>query len=177
MPSPFGHAVVGIGVAGAAAGALGAPNDPALWAGGALAGCLPDLDLVPCLWGVPYQRVHRQAGHSMLILGTLIVTGWLAMHALGLLVDWRLVAAWTAALVSHLVLDVLCTGPAVGRRDYGIPLLWPLMSRRWSVRRPVIPEVNLLEGISPGKIARACLQEFLRLSPAALVLILLGYLV
>ncbi len=173
MASPIGHVVVGIGVAGAVAGGLGADSTPALWTGAAVASCLPDLDLLPSLWGVPYRRVHRRATHSLLILAPLVGVAWGVVHALGLPMNGKFMVAWTAALMSHLVLDVLCTGPSLG---HGIPLLWPLTPRRWSVPRPMFPQVNFLEEVSPGVIGRACLRELLHLSPAALVLLLLGHL-
>ncbi|HWT82504.1 MAG TPA: metal-dependent hydrolase, partial [Candidatus Methylomirabilis sp.] len=64
MASPVGHVVVGMGLAGAAAGALGMESGLALWAGAAVASCLPDLDLIPWIWGVPFRRTHRKASHS-----------------------------------------------------------------------------------------------------------------
>lgn len=175
MASPVGHVIVGVGVAGAVAGILEAGNTPALWAGAAGAACLPDLDLVPSLWGVPYRRVHRHASHSMLVLIPVVVLVWATLRALQLSVDWRLMAAWAAALISHLVLDVLCTGPAMGEQGHGIPILWPLTGRRWTVRRPLFPEVNFLEGASPGTIGRACLREVLHLCPMAGAIILLAH--
>ncbi|OGC00387.1 MAG: hypothetical protein A3G35_02555 [candidate division NC10 bacterium RIFCSPLOWO2_12_FULL_66_18] len=176
MASPIGHVVVGIGVAGAVAGGLGTDSTPALWTGAAVASCLPDLDLLPSLWGVPYRRVHRRATHSLLILAPLVGVAWAAVSALDLSMDWRLMLAWTSALMSHLVLDILCTGPGLRQGGHGIPLFWPLASRRWCVSRPMFPEVNFLEGVPAGVIGRACLRELLHLSPAAGVLILLGHL-
>ncbi len=176
MASPVGHVLAGVGVAGAVAGAAGADTTPALWAGAAVASCLPDLDLLPSLWGVPSHRVHRQASHSIPILALLAATSWLAVRAFGLPADWRLLAAWTAALASHLLLDILCTGPLLGRSGHGIPLWWPLSRRRWYVRQPVLPEVNLLDGTTPGVLVRAGLRELLHLGPAAGALLVLGHL-
>lgn len=176
MASPLGHVVVGVGVAGAAGGAFGVDSTPGVWIGAAVSACLPDLDLVACLWGLPYQRVHRQATHSLPVLASLVIASWGALQVLQLPVDWRLIVAWAAALMSHLVLDVLCTGPVLGGRNHGVPFLWPFTSRRWYVRRPLLPEVNLLEAPSPWTIARYCLQELLHLSPTAGVLIFLGHL-
>lgn len=175
MASPIGHVILGIGIAGATAGALGAENTPALWVGAAIASCAPDLDLLPSLWGVPYWRVHRQASHSILVLASLVALLWAVSHALALMVDWRYLAAWGAALGSHPFLDILCTGPALGDRGQGIPLLWPLSHRRWYVRRPILPDVNLLENPSPAAITRACLWELLHLCPAAGAMILLAH--
>ena len=174
MASPLGHVIVGMGVTGAAAGAFGLDGSPALWMGGAVSACLPDLDLLACLWGLPYQRVHRQATHSLPVLAFLVVASWWVLQSLQLAVDWRLLVAWTAALWSHLVLDILCTGPLGGQR-HGVPVLWPFTPRRWYVRQPMLPEVNLLECPSPRTIAGVCLQELLHLAPAACFLILLGH--
>lgn len=176
MASPIGHVVVGLGLAGAVAGGLGSEASPALWAGAAVASCLPDLDLLPSLWGVPYWRVHRRASHSLPVLVILAALAWGAVNVLDLNVGWRLMLAWTAALMSHLVLDILCTGPALGQIASGIPLFWPFSSRRWCVPRPMFPEVNFLEGVPAAVIGRACLRELLHLGPAAGVLILLSHL-
>jgi membrane-bound metal-dependent hydrolase YbcI (DUF457 family) len=176
VASPIGHILAGVGVAGAVTGLLGADGTPALWAGAAVAGCLPDLDLFPSLWGVPYHRVHRQASHSILILGPMIAVCWMAAWTFDLPADRRVMAGWTAALMSHLLLDILCTGPVLGRQGHGIPLLWPLTRRRWYVRQPMLPEVNLLEGASPGLIIRACARELVHLGPAAGALLVLGHL-
>jgi membrane-bound metal-dependent hydrolase YbcI (DUF457 family) len=176
MASPIGHMMAGVGLAGAVAGALGADSTPALWAGAALASCLPDLDLIPSLWGVPYRRTHRQASHSIPVLASFIAFSWTAAHAFAVPADWRLMAAWTAALLSHLALDVFCTGPVLGRRGHGVPLFWPLSRRRWFVREPMVPEVDLLDDATPGLIFRACLRELVHLGPAALALFVLGHL-
>jgi membrane-bound metal-dependent hydrolase YbcI (DUF457 family) len=176
MASPIGHVIAGVGVAGAVAGALGVDSTPALWAGGAVASCLPDLDLLPSLWGVPFRRTHRQASHSILVLAPLVALSWVAAYAFDLPLDRRLLAAWTAALISHLVLDILCTGPVLGRQGQGISLFWPLTRRRWFVRRPMFPEVDLLDDITPGLIVRACLRELVHLGPAAGALLVLRHL-
>jgi membrane-bound metal-dependent hydrolase YbcI (DUF457 family) len=176
MASPIGHVMMSIGCAGTVAGGLGMDSTPALWAGAAVAGCLPDLDLVPSLWGVPYRRTHRQASHSILVLAPLVALAFAVAHALDGPPDWRLMAAWTAALLSHLVLDVLCTGPVLGRLGHGIPLFWPLTRRRWFVRQPMVPEVNLLDGTTPGLIVRACLWELVLLGPAAGALLVVPHL-
>jgi membrane-bound metal-dependent hydrolase YbcI (DUF457 family) len=176
VASPLGHVVVGVGIAVAVGEAFGIAGTPALWLGGAVSACLPDLDLVACLWGLPFQQVHRRATHSLPILAALVAVSWWALQTLQLSVDWRLMIAWTAALMSHLALDILCTGPVLGALDHGIPLLWPLMSRRWYVGQPILPEVNLLEHASPRTIARTCLQEFLHFVPAAGILIVLAHL-
>jgi membrane-bound metal-dependent hydrolase YbcI (DUF457 family) len=176
VASPLGHMVVGVGIAGAVGGALGTDGTSALWVGGAVSACLPDLDLMACLWGRPYQRVHRQATHSLPVLASLVAASWWTLQTLQSPVDIRLVVAWTAALMSHLLLDILCTGPVLGSLNHGIPLLWPLTRRRWYVRQPMLPEVNLLESASPGTIAWTCLLELLHLGPAAGILIVLGHL-
>jgi len=174
VASPIGHIIVGAGVAGATAGALGAESTPALWVGAAVASCAPDLDLLPSLWGVPYRRVHRQASHSILVLASLAALLWAALQGLNVGGDWRSLAPWGAALFSHVFLDIVCTGPALGEKGQGIPLLWPLSSHRWYVRRPILPDVNLLENPSPAAISRACLWELLHLCPAAGAMILLA---
>ncbi len=174
MASPVGHVIVGVGVAGAIAGVLGAENTPALWVGAAVVSCVPDLDLLPSLWGVPYWRVHRQASHSILVLASLSALFWVSLNAWQVGLDWRYLVSWEGALFSHVLLDVLSSGPALGARGHGIPLFWPVTSRRWYVHRPIFPDVNLLENPSPAAITRACLWELLHLCPAAGAMILLA---
>ena len=176
VASPIGHIIVGAGVAGATAGVLGTENTPALWVGVAVASCAPDLDLLPSLWGVPYRRVHRQASHSILVLASLVALLWAALQGLSLGGDWRSLAPWAAALFSHVILDIVCTGPALGEKGQGIPLFWPLSAHRWYVRRPILPDVNLLEDPSASAISHACLWELLQLCPAAGAMILLAQL-
>jgi membrane-bound metal-dependent hydrolase YbcI (DUF457 family) len=176
VASPIGHVIVGVGVAGAMAGALGEHGTLALWAGAAVASCLPDLDLIPSLWRVPFRRTHRKATHSILVLAPFVALSWAAVYALESSLEWQLLAAWTVALLSHLALDVLSTGPVLGRQGHGIPLFWPLTHRRWFVREPMFPEADLLEEITPGLLVRTCVRELVHLGPAAGALLVLGHL-
>ncbi len=176
MASPIGHMVVGVGVAGAVAGTLGLHTSPTLWAGAAVASCLPDLDLIPRLWGVSFRRTHRKATHSTLVLVPFVGLSWLVAQIFQLPLELQLVVAWTASLLSHLVLDVLSTGPVLGLHGHGIPLFWPLTHRRWFVREPMFPEANLLEEITPGLLVQTCLREVVHLGPAAGALLVLGHL-
>jgi membrane-bound metal-dependent hydrolase YbcI (DUF457 family) len=174
VASPIGHAITGVGVAGAVAGGLGADTTLGLWVGAAAASCLPDLDLLPSFWGVSFRRTHRQASHSILVLAPLAVLSWVVAYAFDPPLDWRPLAAWAAALISHLVLDILCTGLVLGRQGHGIPLFWPLTCRRWFVPKPMFPEVDLLDDITPGLIVRACLRELVHLGAATGALLVLG---
>jgi membrane-bound metal-dependent hydrolase YbcI (DUF457 family) len=158
------------------AGALGLPSTLTLWAGTVAASCLPDLDLIPRLWGVAFRRTHRKATHSILVLVPFVGLSWVVAHVSQLPLELQLVAAWTAALLSHLVLDVLSTGPVLGRQGHGIPLFWPLTHRRWFVREPMFPEADLLEEITPGLLVQTCLREVVHLGPAAGALLVLGHL-
>ncbi len=176
MASPIGHTVVGVGVAGAVAGALGLHTSPVLWAGAAVASCVPDLDLIPSLWGVSFRRTHRKATHSILILSPFIGLSWAVGHVFQFPLTLQLMAAWTGALLSHLVLDVFSTGPVLGLQGHGIPLFWPLTQRRWFVREPMFPEANLLEEITPALLVQTCVREVVHLGPAAAVLLVLGHL-
>ena len=174
MASPVGHVIVGVGVAGAAAGAFGMESRLALWAGAAVASCLPDLDLIPRMWGVPFRRTHRKASHSILILVPLVGLCWVGNRALESSLEWQLLVAWTAALLSHLLVDVLTTGPVLGRQGHGIPLLWPWTERRWFVRALMFPEASLLEEMTPALLVRTCWWELVHLGPAAATFLVLG---
>src|SRR3972149_6001108 len=92
--------------------------------------------------GLPTRRVHRHATHSLLVLGGLIVvTGW-AWSLLPGGVDLSLGLAWSAALLSHPVLDLVTTSPGAAAAGFGIPLLWPVLSRRWTLQPPVFHTVE-----------------------------------
>jgi len=110
------------------------------------------------------------------VLVPLVAASWVVVHTTDMPLDWRPMTAWTAALLSHLILDVLCAGPVLGRQGHGIPLLWPLTRRRWFVRRPVVPEANLPDRFTPGLIFRACLWELVHLGPTAGALLVLRHL-
>jgi membrane-bound metal-dependent hydrolase YbcI (DUF457 family) len=111
-----------------------------------------------------------------LVLVPILALSWTVARAFAVPADWRLTAAWTAALLSHLVLDVFCTGPVLGRQGHGVPLFWPLSRRRFFVRDPMVPEVDLLHNATPGLVFRACVQEITHLGPAAVAMLILGHL-
>jgi membrane-bound metal-dependent hydrolase YbcI (DUF457 family) len=111
-----------------------------------------------------------------LVLVPFVGLSWLVAHVFQLPLELQLVVAWTAALLSHLVLDILSTGPVLGRQGHGIPLFWPLTHRRWFVREPIFLEVNLLEQITPGLLVQTCLREVVHLGPASGALLFLGHL-
>ncbi|NIM47648.1 MAG: hypothetical protein GTO22_00025 [Gemmatimonadales bacterium] len=134
--------MVGLASAAVVARVTGAPRSPELWLGAFVASGLPDLDLVLGWLGLRGPRFHRNASHSLIVIGVVLLVGWGAVKLLALGVDWGIMLAWSAALVSHPVLDVLTTGPTLGARDYGIGLLWPLHSKRWFVGRPFIDQTT-----------------------------------
>jgi membrane-bound metal-dependent hydrolase YbcI (DUF457 family) len=134
--------LVGLASAAVAARVSGAPRGPELWAGAVIASGLPDLDLVLEWLGFKGPRYHRNGSHSLVLVGVLAAAVWIAVRQLAIPLDDRVVLAWAVALASHPVLDVVTTGPTLGKRGYGIGILWPLHGKRWYSRRPVIDQIT-----------------------------------
>lgn len=137
MASPVGHLAFGVAAAAVVARATGTPDSAALWLGAAVACGIPDLDVVFPLLGRS-KRLHRNATHSLLFAGLVIAAGLALMGALDVTPAAGVRAVWIAALLSHYLLDVITTGPTLGKLGWGIPLLWPLSKRRFSVSRPFL---------------------------------------
>jgi len=85
--------------------------------------------------------------------------------------------AWSAALLSHPLLDVTTTDPGTAARGFGIPLFWPVLNRRWYVRRPIYRTVQLKAYFTASDLVwRSLLAEVSVLGPVSLILVLGGYL-
>jgi membrane-bound metal-dependent hydrolase YbcI (DUF457 family) len=95
------------------------------------------VDVIFPLLGLP-KRYHRHATHSLLFAALVVLTGFAAVRLLRFDVAPGVATAWIAALLSHLALDVLTTGPTLGRLGWGIPLFWPFSRRRFHVQRPLL---------------------------------------
>jgi membrane-bound metal-dependent hydrolase YbcI (DUF457 family) len=135
MASPVGHLAFGLAAAAVAARAAGTPDSAALWIGAAVACGIPDVDVVFPLLGLS-RRFHRNGTHSLLFAGLVIAAGLVVMGALDLRPAIGLQVVWIAALLSHYLLDVITTGPTLGRLGWGIPLLWPVSRTRFWVAHP-----------------------------------------
>lgn len=98
---------------------------------GLVAGLAPDADfLFPAALGWPF--VHRGISHTLLALAVLAVLG-------AAIADRRTAGAGTVAYAAHLCIDVTTAK--------GIPLLYPLVSRRLAVDLGIsghAPEVTVL---------------------------------
>jgi len=174
MASPVGHALIGLGLAAAVAEATGTPSSPALWLGAIVASGVPDLDFVGTIFGLASRRVHRHATHSLLVLGSLILVAAWAWTLLPGEVEPGLGLAWAAALLSHPLLDLAGTGPVAAARGFGVALLWPLSSRRWFLRQPVLRTAQLTACRSTEEFCKAMGPELSSLAPALIVLVLLS---
>src|SRR5437016_6184772 len=137
MASPIGHAAVGVAVASVAGKITGTPGSVVFWIGAVVASGIPDLDVVFPLMGFS-KRFHRSASHSLVIISVEILAGWLLARALIPGLSNGVLLAWSAALVSHPLLDVITTGPTLGKIGWGIPLFWPGSRRRFHVTWPVL---------------------------------------
>lgn len=137
MASPVGHLAFGLAAAAVVARATGTPDSTTLWLGAAVACGIPDVDVAFPLLGLS-KRWHRNATHSLLFAGTVIAAALAILGALGAAPAAGLLAAWIAALLSHYLLDVITTGPTLGRLGWGIPLFWPVSRKRFWVSRPFL---------------------------------------
>ena len=135
MASPVGHAAVGLATATIVARVAEVPDSLALWIGALVASGLPDLDVVAPLLGLP-RRWHRGPSHSLITVLVLIALGWLLLGWLNVEPRFLTWLVWSSALLSHLFLDVVTTGPTLARLNWGIPIFWPVSQRRYSVERP-----------------------------------------
>jgi membrane-bound metal-dependent hydrolase YbcI (DUF457 family) len=172
MASPAGHAMVGLGTAAVVAAAVGAPNTPALWLGAGAACILPDFDLVSELVGKKGPQFHRNASHSIFVLGSVVLLGWWLTTFFSLPVDPRQALAWVAALASHPLLDVLATGPVLGAQGYGIALFWPLSKKRFFIKKPLFETMDLSKCRSLRDVWQGFRPELVTLGPVTLAAVL-----
>ena len=151
--------------------ATGTPDSAALWTGAAFAGIIPDFDVVLPLLGLS-ERLHRNATHSLLFAAAVIgLAFWAIPRAAP--EPPAVVWAWTAALLSHYVLDVVTTGPTLGRMGWGVPLLWPISRRRFYVSRPLlVPDRNESQGLRD--LLREAWEDAVRLVPPCALIVIVG---
>lgn len=177
MASPLGHAIIGFGTAAAVGTVVGAPNTPTLWIGTAAACILPDFDLVSELFGKKGPQFHRNASHSLIVLGAFMGLAWLVVRVSGVAVDPRYAVTWAAVLLSHPLLDVLATGPVLGSQGYGIALFWPLSKRRFYIQRPLYETMDLSKVRSARDLWDGIRPELLKLGPVLLAALLFAAMV
>jgi membrane-bound metal-dependent hydrolase YbcI (DUF457 family) len=173
MASPIGHALVGIGLAALCVPTIGVSPSAAVWVGSVIASGLPDLDLVGTMFGISPTRAHRGATHSLLVLGMVVLVAIGLSLQFDSFVGHDLVAVWSLALLSHPIVDLLATGPQAARKRFGLPLFWPLWSRRWYLRRPPLRPPSL-EQYRSGSIWRLLLPELTLFGPLCIGMVLLG---
>jgi membrane-bound metal-dependent hydrolase YbcI (DUF457 family) len=140
MASPVGHAIAGVTCAAAVSAAAGSPEGTTIWLGAIVAAGVPDLDFAPQVLGIGPRRYHRGPSHSLFVLGALVACASLAWRAGVMPVDGRSLAAWSLALLTHPVLDLLTTGPRSGATGAGVAICWPLSRRRQYLRRPLFEQ-------------------------------------
>jgi membrane-bound metal-dependent hydrolase YbcI (DUF457 family) len=171
MASPVGHLAFGIAAAAVAARAAGATDSTALWLGAAVASGIPDVDVAFPLLGLS-KRLHRNATHSLLFAALVTIAGLSAIRWLDVTVPPGALVAWIVALLSHLLLDVLTTGPTLGRLGWGIPLLWPFTKRRFYARRPwMVGDRTESHGLSDT--LREMREDLVRIVPPCAAVVLL----
>lgn len=167
MPSPVGHSLAGLAVAGA----LGTTGPAALVAA-LVAANLPDID---------YLIAGRHGGRSH-SLGASVLCG--AASGLALLpAGWSLgmgFALGAAACASHVLLDYLGKTPEDAERG-GIPVFWPVSRQHYASPRHVFRTIvarrgsgSILTRLVNRSNARAIVREGAILGPVVLVAWLIG---
>lgn len=172
MASPVGHVAFGLATASVVARAAGTPDSTALWVGAALASGIPDVDVVFQVLGMN-KRYHRNATHSLFFVALVIVAGITVLRMLHAEPGLGVQLAWIAALLSHLLLDVLTTGPTLGRLGWGIPLLWPASLRRFHVGRPLFVG-DRVESHTLADTLREMREDLTRIVPPCAMVVLLA---
>lgn len=173
MASPVGHALVGVGLAALSVPLLDGSPSPALWVGAVIASGVPDLDFLGVLLGFKLERIHRKATHSLFVLSALAaLVMWISRWP-GVPLDTSTVWVWTIALLAHPLVDILTTSRQAGQTHWGIPLFWPLLSRRFYMQRPLVQPPSLSSYTSHA-LLRDLLPELALFGPTCVSLILLG---
>lgn len=162
MPTPIGHALVGLAIAWSAESIrrvpLGTPALSTLAVTCAALATAPDLDFI-------YPPVHRMMSHSVTAVAAVVVLMAVVArraypHAPGL---FALVSA--LAYASHLALDWMGTDTNLAR---GIQLWWPF-SDGWFISSLEVFRVTRLRGFfTPGVMRMnglAVVQELLIIAP------------
>ncbi len=171
MASPVGHVAFGAAAAIVVARATGTPDSAALWSGAVVASIVPDFDVALPLLGFS-ERLHRNATHSLLFAAAVIGLGLWAIHRVAPQPP-AVLLAWTVALLSHYVLDVVTTGPTLGGLGWGVPLLWPVSRRRFYVSRPLfVPDRAQSRGL--GDTLREAWEDTVRIVPLCALVVIVG---
>lgn len=172
VASPVGHAAFGVATASVVARATHMPNSVALWLGVLIACGIPDVDVGAQLLGLTGRRGHRNATHSLVFAAGVIGLGIGVVRWLGLELPPGLLVVWIAALLSHLLLDVITTGSKLGDLGWGIPLFWPFSKKRFYLNRPLLIS-DRGESHTVADVLREAREDAVRIVPvcAAVVLI------
>lgn len=173
MASPVGHALVGVGLTAVSAPLLGVTPGPALWIGAVIASGVPDLDMIAVWLGCEPERVHRRATHSLIVLSALAALVLFAASLPQAPFEPPTVWTWAIALLAHPLVDTLITKNEEGRNDWGIPLFWPLWSRRFCLPRPLVRSPDV-ESYASVALLRDLLPEIALFGSTCLTLVLLG---
>jgi membrane-bound metal-dependent hydrolase YbcI (DUF457 family) len=171
MASPIGHVAFGAAAAIVVARVTGTPDSAALWTGAAVASLIPDFDVALPLLGFS-ERMHRNGTHSLLFAAAVIGAGLWAIPRVAPQSP-TIVLAWTVALLSHYVLDVVTTGPTLGKLGWGVPLLWPLTRRRFYVNRPLlVRDRGKSQGL--GDMLREVWEDTVRVVPLCALIVVVA---
>jgi membrane-bound metal-dependent hydrolase YbcI (DUF457 family) len=145
-----------------------------LWIGAFIASGVPDLDLGLAVFGLKGPRFHRNVSHSLLVIGLAVGGAWLVLSRAPGLIAPAVFWAWCGALMSHPLLDVMTTGPILGARGYGIPVLWPISRRRWFLPRPILETADFGACRSVRDVWEGIRPELYRIGPVALAVLALA---
>jgi len=173
MASPIGHVAFGAAAAIVVARATGTPDSGVLWTGAAVASLIPDFDVALPLLGFS-ERLHRNGSHSLLFAAAVIGAGvWAVPRLAPLPPPPAVMLAWIVALLSHDALDVVTTGPTLGKLGWGVPLFWPVSRRRFYVSRPLlVRDRDKSNGV--GDLLREVWEDAVRIVPVCALIVVVG---
>jgi membrane-bound metal-dependent hydrolase YbcI (DUF457 family) len=163
--------MVGMATAAVVARATDVAGSPLLWFGAFIASGVPDLDMTLAFFGLRGPRFHRNISHALPVLAAAVIGWWFLVTRLA---GWGAPAvwwAWSGALLSHPVVDLLTTGPVGAARGYGIRLLWPFSTKRWFLARPILETPDFTACRSVGDVWRGIRPELVRIAPVALIVL------
>jgi len=112
---------------------------------------LPDFDFLAVLlrWQNPQFDLHRSWSHSLFFSATLTLLWYWIRPQIRILKEVS-PGLFFSALVSHAILDMLCTSNAA---DHGVAILWPFLDTRYGW--PVLVPLYLKFASSPFSITGA----------------------
>jgi inner membrane protein len=167
MASPYGHALVGLGLFNLIYPRwFGSRGKTGLIFGLVMLGsCSPDLDFLPGIFSGNPGRFHHGPFHSLGAAVVLSLTIGILVAIYNKRPSFYKISAFVFALVfSHLLLDFFTMDP---KPPFGFPLFWPITETYYISSWPILPcvERNFSNPAIWGQTLRVFLVESLFFLP------------